>query len=663
MKRLFIVLLLFFLFDAIAQKHGQPLIDSLLAELPKLKEDTNKVKALIRVAQTYMLVNPNQSFPYVNQGLQLAEKIDWKKGIANAHNTLGLLVGDSGNNTLAREHFEKSYSINKSLDLKTNQVTNLSNIGRSYQRESDFSRAADNYFKALSIAEEMKSSEQIALVATNITVSFYSQKNYAKATEYAEMALKNGELSNTPNNIAKALLQLGTIRMETKDSAASKKYMERALKMYEDMSNKPAMAQVLTNMADLEYPDLKKQLAILLRAQHIYDETSPLSIGSIVNMVNVGQTYYQLAKQHKEPERSDFLNRSESYLAKGKAAAIQTENAEILANVSVSLADLEETKGNYKAALEDFKKYNSINDSIFSQDKKNEIAGLEGKQNIAVKDREIAITKLTVLNQRRTQFGLIVGLALLGIIGGLFYWQSRSRKKANTTLMILNNQLDEANKIKARFFGILSHDLRSPVANLVHFLHLQKESPDLLNTEQQEVHQQNITSSAEGLLYTMEAMLLWSKEQMENFRPNIKQISLSSLFDYIQNFSGRNDKIKIIFRQADGLYVTADENYLRTIMQNLTANAIRALKNITNARIEWSAKKEGNTTILSISDNGTGISADQVKTLFDETTVNNERHGFGLHLVRDLAKAIQYKIAVESEPGKGTTFILTGAAA
>jgi signal transduction histidine kinase len=240
---------------------------------------------------------------------------------------------------------------------------------------------------------------------------------------------------------------------------------------------------------------------------------------------------------------------------------------------------------------------------------------------------------------------------------------SNTPKKTNTTLMIINNQLDEANKVKARFFGILSHDLRSPVANLVHFLHLQKESPDLLNTEQQEVHQQNITSSAEGLLYTMEAMLLWTKEQMENFRPNIKQISVSSLFEYIQNFSGQNDNIKIIFQQADGLYVTADENYLRTIMQNLTANEIRALKNLTDARIEWSAKKEGNTTILSIADNGIAISADQVKTLFDETAVNNERHGFGLHLVCDLAKAIQNKIAVESKSGKDTTFILTGAAA
>ena len=53
--------------------------------------------------------------------------------------------------------------------------------------------------------------------------------------------------------------------------------------------------------------------------------------------------------------------------------------------------------------------------------------------------------------------------------------------------MVLNNQLDEANKVKAKFFGILSHDLRSPVANLIHFLHLQKNDPDLLGKEQADI--------------------------------------------------------------------------------------------------------------------------------------------------------------------------------
>jgi signal transduction histidine kinase len=109
--------------------------------------------------------------------------------------------------------------------------------------------------------------------------------------------------------------------------------------------------------------------------------------------------------------------------------------------------------------------------------------------------------------------------------------------------------------------------------------------------------------------------------------------------------------------------VSTDENYLRTIMQNLTSNAIRALKNTPGATIEWNAKKEGNKTILSITDNGPGIGAEQARALFDDSIVNNEKNGFGLHLIRDLAKAIQYKIAVQSEQGRGTTFTLSNVAA
>jgi signal transduction histidine kinase len=255
---------------------------------------------------------------------------------------------------------------------------------------------------------------------------------------------------------------------------------------------------------------------------------------------------------------------------------------------------------------------------------------------------------------------LIAGLLLLGVIGGLLYRQSRNRKKINTTLMVLNNELDEANKVKARFFGILSHDLRSPVANLVNFLHLQKNDPELLPPEQQASHQQKISQSAEDLLNTMETMLLWSKEQMENFKPQIRTIAVTDLFAYLQKFFSQTDAVQITFSDATGLVVSADENYLRVIMQNLTSNAIKVLKNTANASICWSAIKEGNKTILSITDNGPGISDEQLNVLYDEDSVGvNAKTGFGLHLISDLAKAIHYKISVRSPSGEGTTFILS----
>ena len=114
------------------------------------------------------------------------------------------------------------------------------------------------YYKALALAEEIKNSEKIALVGTNITASFLTQANWVKGTEYAEMTLKNGELAKAPDHIGKALLFLGLIKMNTKDTVAAKNYMEKAFRTYEEMDNKPAMAQVLVEMAELEYPNQKK---------------------------------------------------------------------------------------------------------------------------------------------------------------------------------------------------------------------------------------------------------------------------------------------------------------------------------------------------------------------------------------------------------------------
>src|SRR5690242_5029238 len=122
---------------ASAQKKGQPLVDSLIAELAKTKYDTVKITQLDHIARAYMLFNPKEEFKYAEQGLQLAEKIHWKKGIADLNNTLGLMVGDTGDNKGARVCFEKSYALNKELGAKINQVNNLNNIGRSYHRESD----------------------------------------------------------------------------------------------------------------------------------------------------------------------------------------------------------------------------------------------------------------------------------------------------------------------------------------------------------------------------------------------------------------------------------------------------------------------------------------------------------------------------------------------
>jgi tetratricopeptide (TPR) repeat protein len=105
------------------------------------------------------------------------------------------------------------------------------------------------------------------------------------------------------DNAGKALLQLGVIKMETGDSIAAKQYLTRALKVYEDMNSKIQMAMVLANMAHLE-TEHQKIIDIMLKAQAIYDEIGPTSIGSIGNITNLGQAYYDLALDSQPADKA-----------------------------------------------------------------------------------------------------------------------------------------------------------------------------------------------------------------------------------------------------------------------------------------------------------------------------------------------------------------------
>jgi signal transduction histidine kinase len=660
-----------------AQKKGQPLIDSILGALPAQQEDSGKVKALSRVAETYLQLDPARGIGYAQKALAVAEKLQWKRGVARLENVLGLLIGDTGNNTVARDHFEKSFALNKELGNSFSMISNLSNIGRSYQRESDFARALDYFLKALAIAEQIKSPEQMALVGTNITAAFLTQENYGKAQEYAEMTLRNGELSHTPNNIGKALFHLGIIKLQTRDTAAAKDYFGKALKVYQDMDNRSAIAQVLVSMATTEYPDYQKVIGQMEKAQAILDQIAPSSLGSVANLANLGITYSDLAMHGRSADKQALLDKGEAWLTRGLKLAREASDAEYEALISHNLATIEEEKGDYKPALDHFKTFYSINDSLFSQDKKNELAGLEGKHQVDLKDKELAISNLRLASQRRTLIGLITGLILLGVIGGLLLRQSRMRRRSNRELMTLNRQLDEANKIKLKFFGILSHDLRGPVGNLANYLYLLRNAPELLPADERAAHQQQISQSTETLLETLETMLLWSKEQMDHFKPDIRLVPVSELFSHLEKFfgrpgrteglgqpgqiegSGQPGQIRIRYDDPGALELSTDENYLKVIMQNLTSNAIRALRGNAGGSIVWKAWTDGGQIFLSIADNGPGIDAAQAKTLFEQGDGLNAPTGFGFHLIRDLAKAIRVELSIQSTSAAGTTILLS----
>jgi signal transduction histidine kinase len=137
----------------------------------------------------------------------------------------------------------------------------------------------------------------------------------------------------------------------------------------------------------------------------------------------------------------------------------------------------------------------------------------------------------------------------------------------------------------------------------------------------------------------------------------MKPVAVSYLFEDIKKHFYGTDGITFIFEDPQHINISTDDNYLKTIMRNLTGNAVKVLANTASPTIVWKAWQEGGKAFLSLTDNGPGGSSEAFKALYDEKEVVGIKTGLGLHLIRDLAKAINCKITVDSEPGK-TIFVM-----
>lgn len=670
MRPLLFGLLLLLPAGVFSQKQGQALIDSLLSAAAAAGSDTTKAKLYIIAADRYIDIDLDKAAALADSAGLLIEKAHWQKGRASLQLMYGNICNFRGDYSTAIPHFKKAIEIYNAMDNKSKIASVLNAMGKSYEGMADYAMAAKCHFDALHIYESLPGADLLTgNTYSSIAVIYYYQKDLQKSLSYSQMAIKRQTAAGNKTGVANELCNMADTYFELHDSANASTHNFKALALYKELDNKQGEATILLQLGKLNKNNHAKSLEYALRAAAIFEAINNRDRNAVLNKAEIGKTLAIIARQNEKivsgsggivlpSSREGLLRLAEKYLTEAIAISITNGDKDLSSSLSASLAEVNALNGNYKNAYENHLLYSRQHDSIYSQESKNKIAALENEKAINLKNKEIEISKLAIANQRKTQVGLITGLLLLGVIGGLLFWQSRTRKKTNTTLMVLNNQLDDANKLKAKFFAILSHDLRGPVANLISFLQLQKDEPGLLSQQQIAANQQKITHSAESLLETMEAMLLWSKGQMENFKPEIKPVPVRQLFNYIENFFAGTAQVKMIFRDPGSIEVNTDENYLQTIMQNLTSNAVKALKNTPAAQIEWKAVQEAGKTYLSITDNGPGMREGQSKALYDDTATANSKYGLGLHLVRDLAKAIHCKVSVQTAEGAGTTFTL-----
>ena len=639
------------------QKEGQERIDSLLVELPKLKNDSTKVKILNDLSFSYQYINPKNGRKYANEALRLSQKIEWNDGIAESYRILGV-------NFSVDSDFEKAlYYYGKALKATSNKKI-LSKVLRStgliYTYQSDYKNAMDYDMRALKMSEEVGDKKGVAAVLSNIGIVYFDLHNYPRAIEYYDKARKINEQMDNMSYLASNLGNLGNSYSALKQVEKAIAYYKKAISINDklgDISNKSINIGAI---ADLYFEQKNYKDAIQYTNEAL---RLSLEINDDRNMAHaygvLGEIYLGLAKMPENGKRRrELLGKAKENLYRSLPLDIKLSSLKDVSTDYQQLGNTEALLGNYKEAFELLQKGMIYKDLVFNEDSKETIKNLEDKRAIELRDKEIQISKVTLESKEKQKWFYIFGIILFGIIGILLFYQSKNRKKSNQKLQLLNAELDQANKVKARFFSILNHDLRSPVSSLLQFLHLKKDSPELL-TEESRLRMENKTiSAAENLLESMEDLLLWSKGQMENFKPQFRKTAVNTIFEDLERHFSSVENATILFENPENMQLLTDENYLKTILRNLTGNAIKALEKTHDAKILIKAFAQNNQQYISVSDNGPGGTQEQFRALYDEKEVVGIKTGLGLHLIRDLAKAINAKITVETDPGNGTVFML-----
>lgn len=657
MNRLLIILFII-PFVSFSQKEGQAKIDSILKLLPTTKQDSVRVNLLNDLAFNYQYVKPEKGIKYGQEALQLAQKLKWANGIGMAYKNIGNNYSVNSDFTKALSFYEKS--LQSGADKKVISFTMLS-IGLIYTYQSNYPKAQEYNFQALKMLEEINDQKGIAAVLSNIGIVYRELQKFPQALDYFDKALVINTKMGNSIYMTSNFINTGHVYSNLKDYEKAIEFYNKALVLNDKVGDKTNKAITLGSIAMVHYykGEFEKALEFATASLKINEENQDeRNISNNAGLI--GDIYLDMAHatNDKKKQQSLLIN-SKKYLNTSLDIQLKQSNWKEIAFNYEQLSKIEVLLDNYKEANNYSIKASTYKDSVYNEDTKETIKNLEDKRAIELRDKEIQLNRLTLETKEKQKWLYIGGILLMGIIGILLFYQSRNRQKTNLKLQLLNTELEQANRIKTRFFSILNHDLRSPVANLIHFLHLQKNNPELMDEVSKNRLQNKTISGAENLLTSMEDILLWSKGQMENFKPEPKKISVSQLFDDNKKVFSGYQNIAFDYQNPDSIVLFTDENYLKTIIRNLTSNAINVFTTTQKPTIVWKAWQENGKTYLSISDNGPGASQEQFKALYDDKEVVGIKSGLGLHLIRDLAKAIDCEITLDSKLNEGTTFILT----
>lgn len=705
--------LLLFVLYLIPQFSRSEYPDSLIRAIKVYpNQDTTRVNLLAAASLKFQYVNMDSMLLMARQGYTLAERLNYRNGMAEClkqqgigmynltqndsalklyqraleialeeknermqgalYNNIGIVYSEMGELKKTIVYYEKSLGIRKRIGDVSGVGSSYNNLGNAYLIIGNYSKALTYLLKGLKIREKLGDSSGVANSNSNTGNAYYRIKKYDKAYEHYFKALEINERIGNPYGIMLSCIDLGALQYEVKDYKTSQKFFERSLSLATQIGAVQNEAISYCNLGELSRIDkkytrsinyYKKSLEIALAAGDFPLASSCYS-GIGYGMVQQGKTKEGIALLKKA------FNMASQYDDINNTVGVATYLHEALAKT-----------GDYINAYRYLQIAKALTDSIERENDVLEIQQIGFDYELSKKEERINhLMKEREYEQQRANLNryLVYALSLMGLFAfGFIFTLYRSREKSrkhseithkqNDEIKLQAQRLQELNELNNHMFSIISHDLRNPIATLSNILQLEKEH--ILSPEDSRNMKETLSTQVNSIGLLLDNLLLWARTQVEKNTPlnptviepdNIIETNIRLLSE-----TARQKNVSFEHVKNNKARINADAMHTDIVIRNLLANAIKFSNPL--GKITVTTTRSENFTTITVKDQGIGmdietlqkINSESVSSVSNKGTSGETGSGLGLKLCKQYIKLNGGSFTINSELGKGTECIVS----
>jgi signal transduction histidine kinase len=582
--------------------------------------------------------------------------------LTTIYNDLAIANRKFGNYRAAYKYYDKSLEIAR----RTNDFEMLAGSyhgqGNLHREAGIYDKAIDFYLQSLQISEQRNSMLDVVSSHNDIAETYMKAKELDKALQHIE---KSYQLvfqlkAKTPNDesvnaqVGNVLIRYGEILVARKDYEAALKKHEEAFAIYKAIGYKAYIARTILNIANVHLQTKRYRLA-----EQKFEECKEYEAQFQNN--DRAELFFRMGELYRDLKKSDL---AEKAFLKSLDIANEYDFKEVAQRANYQMFLLCFDKHENVSALRYLSVANGLNDSLFNVVKARRTAEIDLKFDTERREKEISEWQL---QQNKiflwgSVFTFIMVVLFLGYIINMRGKNYHALKMKSEEIEQQYRKLEESNEILSQFAYVAAHDLKEPLRSIGSYIGLIQMKYGKTLPEDGRNYMVFVNAGVKRMYSLLTDLLDFS--QVISQQPGCEVIRPEDVLEDVKA-NLRNaieSKNAVVEYSANLPSVRMNRLHMLQLMQNLIGNALKFTTDTPLVKID--AKEENGNIILTVEDNGIGISKEygaKIFVLFQQLNKKGqfEGTGIGLTICKNIVEKYNGRIWFDSEENMGTKFYIS----